>query len=325
VWVSSSTLIALAFTLTAMSYLIGLLLLSMPFGSRGIRNMGKSMITESASSIGLIVVLMAFMATWTTILNGLLANAAVSMTLSLPCVSPKPTVGTGGPNIYEFALAYQYANNWIINQRNAAACVGISIQTLGLAIRNLSQIPVLGSVIGSFSTLWDSYMSTMVSATNGYVQTLTILLVWTQFIGPPGNFWAIFLIVGSFCYAIPGRVGRAAAGLLIGHALAFMLAIPFLPFFVDNFNGDLMAASASILAQAPVQQLFTPSPTLIVSGAFSLISSVLALPDILNSLTIMMSRLIFIGIYLVFIGSLNAGLAKVLTGTSPASVPGGAV
>jgi hypothetical protein len=94
---------------------------------------------------------------------------------------------------------------------------------------------------------------------------------------------------------------------------------------VDNFNGDLMAASASILAQAPVQQLFTPSPTLIVSGAFSLISSVLALPDILNSLTIMMSRLIFIGIYLVFIGSLNAGLAKVLTGTSPASVPGGAV
>jgi hypothetical protein len=291
--------VALAVAFIGLNYYLGVLFASIP-GLTRIKNAGWTMMEDSVLSLTLLIFLMAFIAVWNAIMN------VVSPTMIfgiLPVYNP-----------YAALQSYAKAETWILTQRSQAQQLGVLLNVIPIALQGLDKAWWsfgLGGLVGSWVS---SAVSPWSNAVNIYIILLSFVSLWTGFIGPPGNFWALFMLVGAFLYALPARIGRVAGAWLIAVPISYVTALPFLPGFVDTFAGSIYDSILNQIGQTIWNGILQWPPTL----DFNTITQMTL--TFANPGTIVVVRLILVSLYVGFIAALSRSIAGILAGTTPPSI-----
>jgi hypothetical protein len=301
-WVSSYALLVFALIFAGMSYYVGLLILGSPIQTaRGLRKFGWRLVYDGSTSIVAIFVVLSFVLILNLVMNVVFP---ASCWFFFVCYNP-----------FALANAFAGAEAWVNSQIWDAMGVGAFISAIPIALNAVDKIQISGfKVLVGFGGLLANWAKSVLTpyamAVNAYVLLLNFLLLWVTFIGPPGNFWAVFMILGCFFYAMPGRVGRVAAGWLIGTPLSYLVAFPFLPYFVDAFAGNIHDSFVSYLSSKVIGDLFKWPP----SFDFATVTSVTL--TLLNPVTVIVVRLVLTGLYIALMAALNVEIARLIAAGS---------
>ncbi len=310
--IGAAVLVALALLLIVLNYYAGILLATTPFLTRvktpkawrsrpTLQNAGWVMIQDSVGSLTLLVFVMGFMALWSFVMDILF---------------PIYIWGLPVPNPYAAATAYANAEVWLNVERAAAETFGVLLNAIPIGLQSLDKLWFTFGLPGLVSGLVSNWIAPWTSAVSIYVLLLSFLLLWVKFIGPPGNFWAVFMITGAFFHAFPARIGRVVGAWLIAVPVSYLVAIPFLPGFVDSFTQNIHDAMAASLAVTATQQLWS----LLTTGSFDFNTVTALLLTFANPGTIIVVRLILVGVYVGFILTLSRSLAGILASASVPSI-----
>jgi hypothetical protein len=314
--IGAAALVALAFLLIALNYYGGLLLASVPFLTRvktpkawrsrpTLQNAGWVMIQDSIGSLTLLIFVFGFMALWSFIMDVLFPTYFGWCPFCIPV-----------PNPYAATDTYASAGNWLLTERGAAEAFGVLMGAVPIGIQSLDKLWFTFGVPGLVSSFVSNAISPWTTAVNVYVLLLSFLLLWVKFIGPPGNFWAVFMIVGAFFYSFPARIGRVVGAWLIAVPISYLVAIPFLPGFVDTFTTTVQDALANSLNTTLAQEAWK----LFTTGSFDFNTVTELVLTNINPATTLLVRLIFVGMYVGFIMTLSRSVAGWLAGASPPSI-----
>ena len=310
--IGAAVLVALAFLLIALNYYAGILLASIPFLTRvktpkawrsrpTLQNAGWVMIQDSVGSLTFLVFLFGFMALWSFIMDALF---------------PTYFFGIPVPNPYAATDAYAWAGNWLLAERDAAEAFGVLVGAIPIGIQSLDKLWFTFGVPGLVSSFVSNAISPWTTAVNVYVLLLSFLLLWVRFIGPPGNFWAVFMIIGAFFHSFPARIGRVAGAWLIAVPISYLVAIPFLPGFVGTFTTTVQDALANSLQTTLAQEAWK----FFTTGSFGFNTIMELVLTNINPATTLVVRLIFVGLYVGFILTLSRSIAGFLAGASIPSI-----
>jgi hypothetical protein len=245
-------------------------------------------------------VLLSFTLIWTSLLN-----------MIFPCQNWWTLLG-GAPCYNNYAIfdAYAAARLWIANEANHAASICGFVQALPQAVdAAVVALPVLKyGQLAMTAVEITQYTGPWLTVEKAYITELNMLKILVDFFG---KYWAVFIILGTFFYAIPGRIGRVAAGFLVGTPIAYLVTIPFLPMFMNAFSPDPFNVFLS-MDWSSIQSLITTvanlqDPTLI----FKIFA------DLLASGYAVLLRLIFLNLYLFgVVAPLYVGIEKLMSGVS---------
>jgi hypothetical protein len=283
--------------LIILNFYVGLLLYSLPIPSparrKGVRWAGRTLMQDSYSAVVVISVALAFVLFW-----NLVSSEIFNLPLNTASLS-----------------AYSQAEAWMSNEKTNTQLVGVLLNSIPLGASALDRLPFSFGLGGLLSSLANSFLAPWLGIITAYILTLNFLGFWVSWIGPPGNAWALMLYVGAFMYSFPFRVGRIAGSWFIAVPIAYIVAFPFMPMFVDGVVGnalgsiqdelrkDLQSAAWSVLFQSP--------PHFDVNTILSLLFA------LANPGTSILLRLVMVLLYVGFITTLSAGIASAIAGTSP--------
>jgi hypothetical protein len=310
--IGAAVLVGLALLFIVLNYYAGILLATTPFLTRvktpkawrsrpTLQNAGWVMIMDSIGSLTLLVFVMGFMALWSFVMDVLF---------------PTYIWGFPVPNPYAATTTYAKAEAWLIVERAAAETFGVLLNAIPIGLQSFDKLWFTFGLPGLVSGLVSNWIAPWTSAVSIYVLMLSFLLLWVQFIGPPGNFWAVFMITGSFFHSFPARIGRVVGAWLIAVPVSYLVAIPFLPGFVDTFTQNIHDAMAASLAVTATQQLWS----LLTAGSFDFNTITQLLLTFVNPGTIIVVRLILVGVYVGFILTLSRSIAGILASATVPSI-----
>jgi len=314
--IGAAVLVGLALLLIALNYYAGILLATIPFLTRvktpkawrsrpSLQNAGWVMILHSVGSLTLLVFVMGFMALWSFIMNLLFPTYFCWYPICIPV-----------PNPYAAATAYAEAELWLKAERTVVETFGVLIGAIPIGLQSLDKLWFTFGAPGLVSGIVSNAIAPWTNAISIYVLLLSFLLLWVQFIGPPGNFWAVFMIAGAFFHSLPARIGRVAGAWLIAVPVSYLVAIPFLPGFVNAFTQNVYDAMLASLAVTTTQQLWS----LFTTGSFDFNTIMQLLLTFNNPGTVIVVRLIFVGVYVGFILTLSRSIAAILAGATVPSI-----
>jgi hypothetical protein len=259
------------------------------------------MIQDSIGSLTLLVFVFGFIALWSFVMDLLF---------------PTYIFGFPVPNPYAAATTYAGAEAWLVLERAGAETFGVLLGAIPIGLQSFDKLWFTFGVPGLVSSWVSNWITPWTGAVNIYVLLLSFLLLWVRFIGPPGNFWAVFMVTGAFFHSFPLRIGRVVGAWLIAVPVSYLVAIPFLPGFVDTFTQSIQAAMTASLVVTATQQLWS----LFTTGSFDFNTVTQMLLTFVNPGTIIVVRLILVGVYVGFILTLSRSIAGLLASASVPSI-----
>ena len=302
--ISPFVLLFLAFLFAALAYYIGVLLVALPIFAKGLRKLGYRMVAEGTGTILIMILLLSFTLIWTSILN-----------IVFPCKNWWDILGwfqgwSPCYNNYAIFDAYSAAREWIANEANHMASICGIVEALPLALKaaqvtspfiKIAQLVMMANEMSQYTAPW-------LTVERMYIMELNFLKILVDFFG---KYWAIFIILGTFFYAIPGRIGRAAAGVLVGTPIGYLITIPFLPMFMNTFSPDPFNVFLNI-NWSDIQSVINAAATVMDPA---LIYKIFI--DLLASGYAILLRLVFLNLYLLgIVTPMSASIAKLLSGVS---------
>jgi hypothetical protein len=204
--------VATVITLAALTYMIGVALLSVP--SRRIRGLAWGLVYDGATNIAFLAIVMAI-------------PFFIGLAVQILTGQPQPTPAA--------AIAQQYTNYncWLGTAEGCSSAAADAVrQAYTVAFWNLSTIAWLPIFGHALTTLWWAFLNPTLTILSGILTFLWILYFLGAFVR---SAWLPLTSVGAILYGLPGRIGRGAGAGLIATMLVFYVALPFMPVFVNSF------------------------------------------------------------------------------------------